>query len=103
MTVPDDLSFPGQPEHPDFWRLSSEVLRLDGEAQEGKSIEQIAEDMGIDIESLGYMATQRALRLGSMLGLDPRKDQRVVSMLGGMWLDGFAIGINFERGKKEGS
>lgn len=115
MTTPNDPNeffgaMPQRPDHPDFWKLSNVLMRLDRaldpsnpdqEALERAYEERLAE-IGVDQKSVAYMATQRAFRaLGiesrAELLFDPQKAHLAI-MLSSIWLDAFAAGVFFERG-----
>jgi len=108
---PNDFfgAMPNRPDHPDFWKLTNVLMRLDAgldvtstdrDVQERQYEERLAE-IGVDQRSLSYVATQRAFRA---LGIETRADlmdrQRLemAIMLSSIWLDAFAAGVFFERG-----
>lgn len=70
-------NMPARPNHPDFWRLSSIVLKYDTRIQaapDDDSKEAVWRDnvvRWVDENSLVYMASQRAMRA---LGLETRGD-----------------------------
>lgn len=77
----NDPRFPGRPNHPDFWRLSSAVLKLDGQSTD-KEFPEIMAPL-VDVASLTYMATNRVSRF-------PVHPAAV-------WMDGFAAGVVFQQ------
>lgn len=92
-----------RPDHPDFWKLSDIVLRLDGSlegaggADEQEAIWRRELERHVDVDSLGYMATQRAFRvLGIVTARDfmARKEE-VIPMLQ-VYMDAFIMGCNFK-------
>ena len=94
----------GRPDHPDFWRLSQQVLRRDGAAQEAKGKEtrdavwdRFMAEVGIDTDSLMYMAAQRAMRV---LGITTTDElvlhSRSLSALTVVYLEGFQMGAEYE-------
>jgi hypothetical protein len=83
------MSFPNRPDHPDFWLMAECVQDVDAAADDGIAMERIIGK--VDMNSLAYMASQRALRLGR--GVDPR----VTAAIGAGWLDGFMAGVNFQK------
>jgi hypothetical protein len=96
MTDPlNDPRFPDRPTHPDYWRISEILLANDGDATEGgKTIPEITAAV-VDIESLTYVAKQRAGLMCQALGLDPR----LAIYLSTAWIDAFTAGATFqERG-----
>lgn len=114
MSTPNDPNeffgaMPHRPDHPDFWKLSNVLLKMDAgldpsnpdeEAKERQFKARLAE-IGIDERSLSYAATQRAFRI---LGVETRMDLldpqklHLAMMLSSVWLDAFAAGVFFERG-----
>jgi len=108
MAHPFDAIFghnPGRPDHPDFWKLSDQVLKLDGrmqaapddEAKERVWQESVAE-ADIDMECLVYMATQRVFRI---LGIQTKADlfakSTEVAKLTTVYMEGFLIGSMFQK------
>lgn len=88
---------PGRPSHPDFWRLVEVVqqfdIRMDAERNQRRRAELFDHTVNeqVDLESITYMAMQRALRIAT----DPR-DQ---AMLAAMYVEAFLVGATFkERG-----
>lgn len=95
-------NFPNRPDHSDFWRISSILLKLDARMEEAKSTgdqDKVWEDnvaRWIDSDSLNYSAMQRAFRpLGVQTRGDLIKVQDKVIMLNVMWQEGFQIGAEF--------
>jgi hypothetical protein len=85
----DDPDFPDRPQHPDFHRLMGVVAYLDGEATEGgRDSLQVAGEV-VDVDSLVYMALQRARRAAALTGLPEQ-------VLAAVYLDGFVAGARFE-------
>jgi hypothetical protein len=94
MTAMDDAfgEFPDRPDHPDFWKMSSAVLRLDGRMHDGDGSTQAFVDTVneyADIESLTYLAKQRVLRLNAPDHLKP--------LLMTIYLDAFITGCEYSR------
>ena len=58
-----DPNFPDRPQHPDFDVLSQAVIRTDGLADKGLTVQDIFILAGLDFDSILYMAQQRALRM----------------------------------------
>jgi hypothetical protein len=84
------MPFPGRPEHPDFWALSSAVLKMDGRlSEEGQDLSTAIADI-IDPESALYMADQRVRLMLRNLGYAAGPE--LVSMLSATWLDGLLAG-----------
>jgi hypothetical protein len=91
----DDPMFPDRPQHPDFRDLVEVVLRQDGKADEGRSLEEVMQ--GFDYESVRYMAQQRALIFLQVASSD--SDQAL--LMTSMWLDGFVAGQQIGRTRPE--
>lgn len=102
--------FPGgsaRPNNPDFWRLSSIVLKYDGrmdEARTDEAREQVWTDSlaeaGINGDSLFYMGLQRAMRAMRITTRDElRQRQDTISMMATLYAEGALVGISFEREK----
>lgn len=95
-----------RPEHPDFWKLSDVCLKLDSgldpsnpdEAYKEAQFQARLKEIGVDVESLVYTATQRAFRV---LNIRNKQDLAIklpqATMLTSIWLDAFAAGVFFER------
>ena len=109
----DDLGsmFPGpksRPDHPDFWRLSELLLKLDSDLDPSNPDEAAKEaqwqarmaEVEVDLDSLTYSAMQRAFRIVGIQNplelIDPQK-MRQVALLTSVWLEGFAAGTFYER------
>ena len=70
-------SFPGRPEHDDFWLMAEVLQDLNNAGDDGVPVAKIVSD--IDLDSLVYMAEQRALRVEQMLAaMDSPMDPQVV-------------------------
>ncbi len=80
--------FPDRPDHPDFWLMAECVQDVDEAADDGIALERIIGN--VDINSLVYMASQRALRIKVPGGL-------TLAHAAGGWIDGFTAGINFQK------
>lgn len=99
----DDVfgSNPNRPNHPDMWRLSEILLRMDSGMDPARHTEDELEaqfqatikKIGIDSSVVSYAAIQRALRVIGMPALlaDPTKARDAVQ-LSSAWLDGFVAG-----------
>lgn len=94
MTDPlNDPRFPNRPQHEDFWRLSEIILQLDAEAQATGVIDisdVVQKLVGADLDSIHYMAVQRALFIRGAAGLGTEQ------MAAG-WIDGFLAGVLFQQ------
>lgn len=95
-----------RPDHADFWKLSSVLLRLDSgldpsnpdEAAKEAQYKARLDELGIDSSSLAYAATQRAMRaLGIETQMELAMKADVVMMLTSVWIDAFAAGAFYER------
>lgn len=96
MTTPRyDPDFPNRPQHDDFFALADEVRTLDELGDKGISLEDIAILSGFDLDSLLYMANQRALRANKLFADSPAPQE---AKLSANWIDGFMAGLRL--GKK---
>lgn len=95
---------PHRPDHPDFWRLSEIILANDGRMDDTppsrkEEVWRETTSSVIDIESVTYMATQRAIRL---LGPPTPQNLRQHSAVAALVIDAIVTGIMFEqRGGKQ--
>lgn len=100
MDLRDTLgNFPERPNHPDFWRLSSVVLKLDGRMDAAKSEDEQeavwADNVArfIDEPSLTYLAMQRSMRvLGVKSQSELRRRADDIIKLTVVYMEGFQIG-----------
>jgi hypothetical protein len=90
-----DPRFPNRPNHPDFWMMSKAVISLDTASDTGVSFADTVGD--IDIDSLAYMAQQRALRAATILATPVTRESRIMAT----WLDGFMVGVKFQKLKDD--
>lgn len=101
---------PNRPDHPDLWLLSNVVLKLDSgidtehntEEQNEAAWEARIAEVGIDKQSLIYVANQRALRA---LAVENRVDLLAkfpqVALLTSVWIEAFSAGVLVERERGE--
>lgn len=83
-------SFPGRPDHPDFWAMAQILMSMDASVvlnTGGTAIPALAK---IDLDVLVYIAKQRALRMMMQPG---RSDN--TAALGAMYMDGFTAGVQW--------
>lgn len=86
----EDPQFPERPQHPDFHRLMDAVNYLDGESSEGnRPAHEVAAEL-IDVDSLDYMAMQRAKMMSRLTGVP-------VHVLASIWMDSFCAGVKFQQ------
>ncbi len=92
---------PQRPVHPDFWRISETVLANDAPMEEASTDGQrgvawrVRTSQVVDVESVTYMALQRALLAGRQLpDLAQLPAQGVIATV---WIDAFVAGAGFER------
>lgn len=91
----DDEQFPNRPDTLDFWRMSESVLKQDGKASEsGDSFHTILAEL-VDVESVIYMAEQRAMFLINHKGLP--YSEILKGLLMSVYLDAFTTGVNFQK------
>ena len=87
-------SFPGRPEHDDFWLMAEVLQDLNNAGDDGVPVAKIVSD--IDLDSLVYMAEQRALRVEQMLAaMDSPMDPQVVYT--SVWMEAFKSGVEFQK------
>lgn len=94
MTTAADPRFPNRPQHPDFQKMSAAVRALDAAGDSGQSLEEIVAGHDVDVDSLIYMANQRALRAVLLFESSPAPDEAKYSA---NWIDGFMAGLKIER------
>ena len=102
--------FPDRPDHADFWRLSSIVLKLDGGVSDPQVVgggvdlfDRLKEVITSD-ESAIYMCNQRtSMFLNALRKADPRWAAGVALLgphigaaMASMWLEGFVVGNHFK-------
>lgn len=82
-----------RPDNPTFWKLSEIVLRADGamddatpEAKQAEW-ERIMHEVIDELDSVSYMALQRAMRMTA----NPVEMARLATL----WLDGFSAGAHY--------
>ena len=108
MDLTDVFGAPQErPSHPDFWKLSDVLLKMDGtidpttmsqEECEAAYVARLAE-LNIDPDVMGYAACQRALRGLAFFKDAPVEIRRMfATVLASAWIDGFAAGALYERG-----
>ena len=92
--IPADHRFPDLPTHPDFARMSAAAIEVDRRSDESDDSVLPPEIIGIDGDTLAYMAGQRIGRAYEhpLVQLMPRTIQ-----LQGAWCDGFAVGVEYQK------
>jgi hypothetical protein len=96
---------PERPAHPDFWRISEVVLSNDAPMEEARDNEEknrawMARTTDVvDVESVTYMAGQRANMVADQAGagLSARQRFSMVTALATVWIDAFVAGAMFQR------
>ena len=91
---------------PNFWKLSSIILHLDGKMEGVETHEErdaiwkeALEEVGIGDTTLSYMAVQRALRaLGVVDAAGLQRNSALIPRLAAMWCEGFVVGANYHEG-----
>lgn len=92
-----DPRFPLRPEHNDLWLMSQALIDTDAQADTGQPIDDIV-GRYVDLESLAYMAEQRALR-----ALGPGAPEKLSTLLAATWMDAFLAGVQFQNLKSTGA
>jgi hypothetical protein len=95
--LPFDPKFPDRPRTRDFAALSLAVRNTDARADEGESLEDIYSRADFDLDSVIYMATQRAKRLADRM--TPEDYTQLIGMLGAQWADAFMAGLTVGEGR----
>jgi len=93
---------PNRPDTPDFWKLSAVILRLDG-AMEAATTKEEKDKLyvslvgaHIDVDSLAYMAMQRAMSgLGLTTSTEVRENMAMVAKLASIYMDAFIAGCEY--------
>lgn len=95
---------PGAPDDPTFWALSDLILKYDGRMREtpehaqDEVFEQAVGESGANVETVAYVAYQRALRaLGYSDAITIRLNAGKVAKLAAAWMEAFLIGTQYER------
>jgi len=91
----DGDQFPNRPDHPDFWRLSESVLKQDGKFSEGVDPFETVMAKIVDVESVIYMAEQRANFLIDRTGVP--HSTVLQGLLMSVYLDAFTTGVGFQQ------
>ena len=92
-----------RPDHPDFWRLVEIVqeydIRMDDATPENKeAVFKAAFDGVVDLDSLGYMAMQRAMRVvGVRSNEEVRKQAGLLAAMATLYFDAFLMGAQFQQ------
>ena len=87
---------PGQPTHPDFWRICDCVVEADAEATESEDGFQRVIGAIVDLTTLNYVAHQRTLRLQTQARA-PMSSEHWWMMASTLWLDGFIAGAKYQQ------
>lgn len=89
----DPPYFKHRPTHPDFYRIAGVVKAADARVERGTEDRAgIIDTIQVDLESLGYVAKQRALRALDLLKDVPVEEQMIM-----LWMDAFNAGQRFEQ------
>lgn len=87
-----------RPDHDDFWTLSAIIIDSD-EIATKESLRAAIGEL-VDLDSLAYMAEQRALR--SLRIQDEEefcRNKEAIAILASIWMDAFITGVRFEKKK----
>jgi hypothetical protein len=104
MSGMDDVFgvMPNRPNHPDFWKLSQVILRMDGAMEAATSEDEkeavFASFVGghVDLPSLAYVATHRAMRaLGTKTQMEVAANFKEVARLASLYMDGFTTACEY--------
>lgn len=111
----NDPQFPARPQHPDFWKLSDVILQLDSQGEAESDAFATAVGEVVDMESLQYMAYQRALRVHAVAnGIDPRdgriprelvegpENQQAIIAIVSAYMEAFIVGHRFANRNSDG-
>jgi hypothetical protein len=95
-------TWPGRPNTPEWRRLSDIVLRLDGAATDPANPTPIEELLGAhtDIESLTYLAQQRAGMFVQRMGLGPL-GSAIEPLLVSVYFEAFNVGAEYVKNPPE--
>lgn len=99
-----------RPEHPDLWRLSAIVRKLDDRFpldpnKLEESWEVVFEELGIDLNSVTWLAMQRAFRglgIETVGDLNKPGKRMQVTLVAAAWLEAFAVATIAERERDDG-
>ena len=80
-----------RPDHPQLERMLAAIVSLDEASDNGTSFAEVIGD--IDLDSLAYVARQRALRAAMILAEPVDRNQQIMAT----WLDGFMAGVKFQQ------
>lgn len=104
MEPREDPNFPDRPQHPDFWKMAAVIKQNDRISDLGTEHRSgLAATIQVDVESLGYMAKNRAMRAQELLshrddGVPiPERDRLIM-----MWIDAFTAGMRFAQIEADG-
>lgn len=100
-------SFPGRPDHPDFWLLAQIIQDADAVADNATQPFEDQTGAVVDPESLRYMAMQRAMR-GEMFieslrwvrNLTKQQRDMLTLWVASTWMDGFYMGTRYQLRKQ---
>ncbi len=95
-----DPRFPNRPTHPDFVLLSEAVCANDDLTDTGPEAWRARVEAYVDLESISYMAMQRAER-GLLHRGRPSNDVELVALMSAAMFDGFIAGCVFSQLKAE--
>ena len=80
---------PRRPDHDDFWKLISLILRFDGAAEAGENPMPLVAKF-IDLRSLHYVSRERSKRL---MQLANEHGMRPLATVTTSWKEGFITGV----------
>ncbi|MHB8438979.1 MAG: hypothetical protein ACYDD4_07435 [Acidimicrobiales bacterium] len=94
---------PGRPEHPDLWKMWDTILMFNGAYQAGENVLKDRVAKVVDLNSLLYLATERAIRVVRLTGgTETGPNDREVKCARGSFIEGFVCGYHFARESNAG-
>lgn len=106
MSADDTIPGPkSRPNDPNFWKLSSILLQLDGriqeaadEAEKNAAWDEAVESAGIAPDTLAYVSMQRAFRLvGAYDAESILRQNDTITKLTVAYMEGFIIGSKYQQ------
>lgn len=89
---------PNRPDHPDFRMLAQVIQDIDSQADLGVNITDL---IGVDFNSLMYIADQRLLRISGTSRWYESMSPNLKAALLTLYADAFTLGASFERARTD--